>query len=437
MGSNIVVVGLQWGDEGKGKAVDLLSRQADAVVRFQGGHNAGHTLVAGNEKFILHLIPSGILHPNVKCFLGQGVVVSPDALREEITDLERRLGFIRDRIFINHACSLILPTHIQLDLVREHKKGAGKIGTTGKGIGPAYEDKYARRGIRIGDLADWESCRAKLRDLVDYHNFLLASYHETDTVDASKIEQDLEAFSDYVRPMVIDTVNALHDLRAQGKNIVLEGAQGVLLDIDLGTYPYVTSSHTSIGGAVTGSGFGPRDIDGVLGIVKAYTTRVGNGPFPTEQLNEAGRTMQERGAEKGATTGRDRRCGWLDLVALRKAVKVNGVSHICLTKLDVLDGFEEVFSCTEYEDQDGTVFSGDWTADNYEKVIPVYTKHAGWDGPTVNLTEFDALPSAARAYIQFIEDYLQVPVTIVSTGPSRDSTIMRGAVPLTCEPIAG
>lgn len=437
MGSSIVVVGLQWGDEGKGKAVDLLSRQADAVVRFQGGHNAGHTLVAGNEKFILHLIPSGILHPEVKCFLGQGVVISPAALEDEIAALEARLGYIRDRIFINHACSLILPTHIQLDLARERKRGSEKIGTTGKGIGPAYEDKYARRGIRIGDLLDWTNCGAKLRELLDYHNFLLESYFDADSLDPVKIAEDLERFGEYVQPMVLDTVQVLHDLRAQGKNIVLEGAQGVLLDIDLGTYPYVTSSHTSVGGAITGSGFGPRDIDGVLGIVKAYTTRVGNGPFPTEQLNEAGRLMHERGAEKGATTGRDRRCGWLDLVALRKAVKVNGVSHLCLTKLDVLDGFDEVLVCTEYQDQDGNIFSGDWTADSYEKVVPVYTKHPGWNGTTINLTEFDALPSAAREYIQFIEDFLQVPVTIVSTGPSRDSTIMREGVPLSSAPIAG
>ncbi len=418
-----VVLGLQWGDEGKGKVVDLVAQHADAVVRFQGGHNAGHTLVVKNEKFILHLIPSGILHDGVQCFLGQGVVISPDALRGEIMELESRLGPIRDRISIHPACSIILPSHIELDLAREHAKGATKIGTTGKGIGPTYEDKYARRGIRIGDLFDWEQCTSKVRDLVAYHNFLLESYYSTKTVDIHGVEDQLQQFRQFVEPMVRDTTQALRDLRDSGKSIVLEGAQGALLDIDLGSFPYVTSSHTSIGGAITGSGLPPQSIDQVLGIAKAYTTRVGNGPFPTEQSNEIGKLMHSRGAEKGATTGRDRRCGWLDLVALKSAVKVNGVTELCLTKLDVLDGFESVMVCTEYkQDGDGSS-SGYSSKTDLSRVSACYTKLSGWYESTHNLTEFAALPKNAKKYLEFIENCIGVPIKMVSTGPSRAATI--------------
>ena len=424
MGRCIVVIGLQWGDEGKGKAVDLLSRQADAVVRFQGGHNAGHTLVAGNEKFILHLIPSGILHANVKCYLGQGVVVSPDALTSEIQALEERIGYIRDRIFVSHACSLILPSHVCLDNAREKQRNENRIGTTGKGIGPAYEDKYARRNIRIGDLQNWASCRTKLQELLNYHNFLLTSYYHEPACDLEQIEAQLARFAEYVKPMMVDTVSALQAHRSKANQIILEGAQGSLLDIDLGTYPYVTSSHTSIGGAVIGSGLHTRDIDRVLGIVKAYTTRVGNGPFPTEQVNEIGNTMREQGAEIGATTGRDRRCGWLDLVALKRAVTVNGVTDLCLTKLDVLDSFERILVCTGYQASNGSAFDGDWTAEKYEDVQPTYQEMAGWGQPTANLTQRTDLPQNAVKYLRFIENFLDVPIRLVSTGPSRDATVL-------------
>ena len=424
MGFSAVVLGLQWGDEGKGKAVDLLAGKADAVVRFQGGHNAGHTLVVGNEKFILHLIPSGVLNPATQCFLGQGVVVSPAALQSEIAELESRVGPIRERISINPACSIILPTHIRLDHARESAK-KGQIGTTGKGIGPAYEDKYARRGVRIGDLLDWDACKSKIRDLVNYHNFLLTNYYHCEEADASAIERELDEFRAWVEPLIGDTVSAIHELRKQGKSIVLEGAQGALLDIDLGTYPYVTSSHTSVGGALTGSGLGPQGIDHVVGIVKAYTTRVGNGPFPTEQKNETGRRIQERGAEIGATTGRDRRCGWLDLVTLKETVELNGVTEICLTKLDVLDGFEQVLVCTDYQATSSNLNDKHGKTRDLTKVEPCYQEFAGWCEPTANLTTFDSLPRNAKTYIEFIEGYLGVPVGMISTGPARAATIVK------------
>ena len=427
MDSRVVVVGLQWGDEGKGKAVDLLSKKADAVVRFQGGHNAGHTLVVDNEKFILHLIPSGILHPSVQCFLGQGVVVSPEALRTEINDLQVKVGNIRERLFISYACPLILPSHVKLDLVREQYQDSSKIGTTGKGIGPAYEDKYARRGIRIGELLNWDRCRDRIRSLIEYHNFLLNSYYGVRAVNLVQIEDQLLEFREFVKPMLTDTVQVIQGLSREGKRIVLEGAQGTLLDIDLGTYPFVTSSHTTAASAAVGSGLSHQDIDQVLGIVKAYTTRVGNGPFPTEQQNSIGQKMREKGAEKGATTGRDRRCGWLDLVAVKNAVRVNGVTQICLTKLDVLDGFKEILVCTDYESANGCGFSGDWSAENYKHTRPIYTEMKGWDRPTANLQSFEELPQNTLAYLDFIERYLEVPIELISTGPNRESTILKGS----------
>ena len=345
MNKNVVVLGTQWGDEGKGKIVDLLTDQADAVVRFQGGHNAGHTLVIDGKKTVLHLIPSGILRENVLCLIGNGVVLSPEALLTEIAKLEASGVPVRERLRISPACPLILPYHVALDQAREIAKGASKIGTTGRGIGPAYEDKVARRGLRLGDLVCPERFAAKLRDVLDYHNFVLTHYFKVDAVDYQKTLDDTLQMAEQLKPLVADVTALLHNYREQGKRIMFEGAQGSLLDIDHGTYPFVTSSNTTAGGTATGSGFGPLYLDYVLGITKAYTTRVGGGPFPTELFDDVGRHLAEKGHEFGSTTGRPRRCGWFDAVALRQAVRINSVSGLCLTKLDVLDGLDVVKVC--------------------------------------------------------------------------------------------
>ena len=424
MGRNVVVLGTQWGDEGKGKIVDLLTDQAAAVARFQGGHNAGHTLVIDGEKTVLHLIPSGILRENVMCLIGNGVVLSPEALLKEIKGLEDANVPVRERLRLSPACPLILPCHVALDQAREVARGNAKIGTTGRGIGPAYEDKVARRGLRLADLMDAELFAQKLKEVLEYHNFMLQNYYKAEPVDYDTVLADTLAMGEQLRPMVTDVTAMLHDLRKAGDHIMFEGAQGSLLDIDHGTYPYVTSSNTTAGGVSTGSGFGPLYLDYVLGITKAYTTRVGSGPFPTELDCEVGVRLAERGHEFGSTTGRARRCGWFDAVALKHAIQINSISGICLTKLDVLDGLETIKICIGYQDADGNAVTSLNGSEDYEVVTPVYEEMSGWTESTVGAQTVDALPAAARAYIERLEVLCEAPVDIISTGPDRVETIV-------------
>ncbi|WP_339670546.1 adenylosuccinate synthase [Dasania marina] len=424
MSKNVVVLGTQWGDEGKGKIVDLLTDQAQAVVRFQGGHNAGHTLVIGGEKTVLHLIPSGILRENVICLIGNGVVVCPTALLKEIAELEEKSVPVRERLRLSPACPIILPTHIALDQAREIAKGEEKIGTTGRGIGPAYEDKVARRGIRLGDLKHPERFAKKLKEVMEYHNFQLTQYYKVDAIDYQQVYDEIMKMAEQIVPMIDDVNGILHDYREAGKNIMFEGAQGSLLDIDHGTYPYVTSSNTTAGGTATGSGFGPLYLDYVLGITKAYTTRVGSGPFPTELFDDVGKHLAEKGHEFGATTGRARRCGWFDAMALRQAVRVNSVSGLCLTKLDVLDGLETIKICVAYNDADGNPAPAPVDSDDYAKLVPVYEDVPGWTESTLGAQTLEALPAAARAYIKRIEEVVGAPIDIISTGPDRVETIV-------------
>lgn len=425
MGKNVVVLGTQWGDEGKGKVVDLLTDKAQYVVRYQGGHNAGHTLVINGEKTVLHLIPSGILRDNVKCIIANGVVVSPEALLKEITMLEERGVPVKERMAISEACPLILPYHIALDDAREAARGKKAIGTTGRGIGPAYEDKVARRALRVSDLFDAESFAEKLKEVMEYHNFSLVNYYKAEPVDYQKTLDLALSMADLLRDMVIDVGNVLDKARRNGESIMFEGAQGTLLDIDHGTFPYVTSSNTTVGGVSTGSGFGPRHIDYILGIAKAYTTRVGSGPFPTELDCEVGEHLGVKGHEFGATTGRKRRTGWFDAVAMRRAVQINSISGFCLTKLDVLDGLETLKICVAYKDADGnTLEVPPMAAEDYEKVTPVYEEMPGWTDNTFGVTSVDALPQAAKDYIKRIEQITEVPVDIISTGPDRVETMV-------------
>ncbi|MGM0516609.1 MAG: adenylosuccinate synthase [Pseudomonadota bacterium] len=424
MGKSVVVLGSQWGDEGKGKVVDLLTENVGAVVRFQGGHNAGHTLVIDGEKTVLHLIPSGILREGTKCLIGNGVVLAPDALIEEIESLESRGVPASDRLMLSEACPLILPHHVALDQAREHARGEQKIGTTGRGIGPAYEDKVARRGIRLEDIFHRERLAAKLGEVLDYHNFVLRRYFGAEAIDFQQTLDRLLAQAEILAPMVGDVPGTLARMRAEGVNLMFEGAQGTLLDIDHGTYPYVTSSNTTAGGASTGSGVGPLELDYVLGITKAYTTRVGGGPFPTELENEIGERLAERGHEFGSTTGRARRCGWFDAVALRRAVQINSLSGLCLTKLDVLDGMETVQICIGYEIDGERIESAPFAADTYSRCVPVYESMPGWQESTVGVKELDGLPQAARDYIRRIEELTGVPVDLISTGPDREETIV-------------
>ncbi|AAV81180.1 adenylosuccinate synthetase [Idiomarina loihiensis] len=425
MSQNVVILGTQWGDEGKGKIVDLLTDKATMVVRYQGGHNAGHTLVIDGEKTVLHLIPSGILRKNVQCVIGNGVVLSPEALMEEMAMLEARHVPVADRLRISKACPLILPFHVALDQARERARGKEAIGTTGRGIGPAYEDKVARRGLRVGDLFDMKRFGEKLKELVDYHNFSLVEYYKADAIDFDTVLKQCEEFAEVLKPMVIDVPALLDKARKNGESIMFEGAQGTLLDIDHGTYPYVTSSNTTAGGVATGAGFGPRYIDYVLGIVKAYTTRVGSGPFPTELDCEVGQHLGEKGHEFGATTGRKRRTGWIDAVAMRRAVQINSISGFCLTKLDVLDGLEELKICIGYQLSDGSVTEHPpLSAEDYEVVEPIYETMPGWQQSTVGITEHKELPPEALAYIARIEALTGVPVDIISTGPDRKETIV-------------
>ncbi|MDI4660697.1 MULTISPECIES: adenylosuccinate synthase [Cobetia] len=424
MGKNVVVLGTQWGDEGKGKVVDLLTESASAVVRFQGGHNAGHTLVLDGKKTVLHLIPSGILHPGKTCVIGNGVVLSPEALIKEIRELEANDVPVRDRLRLSPACPLILSYHVRLDQAREKARGVAKIGTTGRGIGPAYEDKVARRGLRLGDMLHRERFASKLGEVLDYHNFVLQHYHGEAPVDFQQVLDEAMEMAEELRPMVCDTVDLVHSVRKANENILFEGAQGSLLDIDHGTYPYVTSSNTTAGGTATGSGVGPLYLDYVLGITKAYTTRVGSGPFPTELFDEFGRHLAERGHEFGATTGRARRCGWFDAVALRHAVQINSVSGICLTKLDVLDGLENIRVCIGYRSKDGDVLDNPVDSEGYEAIEPLYQDLPGWSDSTIGVREVDKLPANARAYISFLEEQVGVPIDIISTGPDRNETIV-------------
>ena len=424
MSRNVVILGTQWGDEGKGKIVDLLTEQADAVVRFQGGHNAGHTLVIGGEKTVLHLIPSGVLRAGVQCLIGNGVVLSPEALLKEIDALETSGVPVQDRLKISAACPLILPYHVALDQAREARRGEKKIGTTGRGIGPCYEDKAARRALRLGDLRDPARFAETLEEVLDYHNHVLAHYYGGEQLSLSAVLDEALAHGDRLLPMMADVTSLLHEYRKTQARLLFEGAQGSLLDIDHGTYPFVTSSNTTAGGTATGSGFGPLFLDYVLGITKAYTTRVGSGPFPTELFDETGLRLAERGHEFGATTGRPRRCGWFDAVALRTAVNINSVSGLCLTKLDVLDGLDEISICVGYTSDVGETVSNPIDAVDYENLRPVYETLPGWRDSTVGLKSLDALPETARAYIARIEELVGAPIDIISTGPDREETIL-------------
>ena len=424
MGRTVVVIGTQWGDEGKGKVVDMLTDRVDAVVRFQGGHNAGHTVVIDGEKTVLHLVPAGILREHVRCLIGNGVVVSPRALLEEITMLEASGVPARQRLMISAACPLILPYHVALDEAREKARGEQAIGTTGRGIGPAYEDKAARRALRMDDLLHRERFAAKLGEVLDYHNFVLANYYRAKRLDFQSILDDHMQYADEIGPMVGDVVEALYELHQSGRNMLYEGAQGTLLDVDHGTYPYVTSSNTTAGFSATGSGTGPRCLDYVLGITKAYTTRVGSGPFPTELFDELGAHLAHKGAEFGATTGRPRRCGWFDAVALRRARQINSLSGLCVTKLDVLDGLDQIRICVGYRTPDGDVASVPAGAEAMAEVKPIYEELPGWSEATVGIRDYDALPDNARAYLQRIAEIAETPIDIISTGPDRADTIV-------------
>lgn len=429
---NIVIVGTQWGDEGKGKIVDLLTDRVAAVVRFQGGHNAGHTLVIDGNKTVLHLIPSGILRETVECFIGNGVVLAPDALAKEVSQLEDSGLAVKNRLKISDACPLILDYHVALDQAREVARGNAAIGTTGRGIGPAYEDKVARRGLRAGDLRNLDKFKQQLQSTLAYHNFMLTEYYQAEAVEFEPLWQKCQQYAELIVPMLADIPNLIDQYNRQGKNLMFEGAQGTLLDIDHGTYPYVTSSNTTAGGAAAGAGIGPCQLDYVLGITKAYATRVGGGPFPTELIYDVatdegdtiGKELGTRGREFGATTGRQRRCGWFDAVALRRAGQVNGLTGICLTKLDVLDELAEIKVCTHYLVDGQKTLLPPSSADDYQLVEPCYETLPGWQCSTVGLSSWQALPVEAQQYIQFLEKQMGVKVSILSTGPDRAETLI-------------
>ena len=429
MSRNLVIVGTQWGDEGKGKVVDLLTDEAQGVVRFQGGHNAGHTLVIDGQKHVLRLIPSGILRRDVTCYIGNGVVLSPSALMTEIEELEAAGVDVRHRLRISLACTLILPYHVALDLARETRRGDAKIGTTGRGIGPAYEDKVGRRALRVEDLYAPQTARERIREVMDHHNFLLVHYYKAAPLDPEAVADEMLTLGEKIAPMVTDVSGELADALARGDSLLFEGAQGALLDVDHGTYPYVTSSNCIAGAASAGAGVGPGQLNFVLGIAKAYATRVGSGPFPTELTDAVGKRLSERGHEFGAVTGRPRRCGWFDAVAMKRSVELNGVSALCLTKLDVLDGLETLRICTSYE------FTGDDGSSRRLDRLPsgsaavsrcraIFEDMPGWNENTRGLRDFDALPAAARRYVARLSELAGVPIDIVSTGPDREETIV-------------
>ena len=425
MAKNVVVVGAQWGDEGKGKIVDWLTDHAEGVVRFQGGHNAGHTLVIGGKKTVLHLIPSGILRDKVACYIGNGVVLSPQALFEEIDTLEKMGVSVAARLSISEACPVIMPHHVALDRAREAAKGAGKIGTTGRGIGPAYEDKVARRGIRVQDLLHPERFATKLREVLDFHNFVLKNYLKADTVDFQKSLDEALGYAARIKPLVADVPRLLFEANQAGKSLLFEGAQGTLLDIDHGTYPFVTSSNCVAGAAAAGAGIGPQNLHYVLGITKAYTTRVGSGPFPTELNDDRGAYLAKRGNEFGATTGRARRCGWFDGAALKRAIQINGVSGLCMMKLDVMDGMDRVQLGVGYKMNGVAVDILPFGAELLAQCEPVYEDMPGWTESTVGVTEFEKLPKAAQNYLNRMQEVCGVPIDIISTGPDREQTIVR------------
>ncbi len=424
MAKSVAILGTQWGDEGKGKIVDLLSERVDAVVRFQGGHNAGHTLVIEGEKTVLHLIPSGILQPNVECMIGNGVVLSLSALKTEIDGLQERGVDAVERLKISAACPIIMTYHELIDHVREKARGSRAIGTTGRGIGPAYEDKVSRRGIRFADLLHPQRLESKLDEILDYHNFVLEKYYQVEPLNPSMVLDDALQLGACFSHMLADISGRLHQLRDAGKNILFEGAQGSWLDIDHGTYPFVTSSNTTIGGVCTGAGVGIDAVDYVLGITKAYTTRVGSGPFPTELFDQDGERMAQRGAEVGATTGRDRRCGWLDAVATARMIKVNGVSGLCVTKLDVLDGFAELKICTAYKLNGQLINQVPVDAESWGQLEPVYEVLPGWSEDTRGITDLQQLPDNAQSYLQAISMLCGAPIHMVSTGPERSENIV-------------
>jgi len=424
MGKSVVILGAQWGDEGKGKIVDLLTERVGTVARFQGGHNAGHTLVIGGKKTVLHLIPSGILREGVMCLIGNGVVLSPAALKHEIAELEEQGVEVRSRLKISPATPLIMPYHIAVDQAREIASGAKAIGTTGRGIGPAYEDKVARRSIRVADLMYPSEFPEKVRAAVDYHNFVLTQWLKAAPVDYQQVLDDALAFAEYLRPMIDDVSTLLYDARRNGENILFEGAQGALLDIDHGTYPYVTSSNTTVGGALAGTGVGACDIDYVLGICKAYATRVGGGPFPTELDDEMGETLRKRGNEFGASTGRPRRCGWIDLVALKRATQINAINGLAITKLDVLDGLPSIKVCIAYEYRGKRRELAPLDASGWDECKPVYLEFPGWEEPTSGVRDWAKLPAAARAYLRAVEELSGCHLALVATGADRDDTIV-------------
>lgn len=423
MGKNVVVLGTQWGDEGKGKIVDLLTEKASAVVRFQGGHNAGHTLVIDGVKTALHLIPSGVLRQGVNCIIGNGVVLSIEALLKEMAMLEERGVPVRERLRVSHGCPLILPVHVALDQARESRRGEAKIGTTGRGIGPAYEDKVSRRGVRLGDVFQ-PGFADKVRELMDYHNFVLANYYGVEAIDVDKTLAEVIEQAQSIRDITVNSVGLIHSIREQGGDIMFEGAQGSLLDIDHGTYPYVTSSNTTAGGVATGSGVGPLYLDQIMGITKAYTTRVGSGPFPTELFDDDGKYLAKKGNEFGTTTGRARRCGWFDAVLVKHSIRINSINAICLTKLDVLDGLKTVKVCVGYRDEAGNDVEWPESSEAFARVTPVYEELPGWDESTVGASELSQLPQRARDYIAYLEKAIGAPIDIVSTGPDRIETIV-------------
>lgn len=424
MAKNVVVVGTQWGDEGKGKLVDWLTDRAQGVVRFQGGHNAGHTLVIGGKKTVLSLIPAGILREHVECFIGNGVVLSPEALLKEIDMLESSGISVAVRMRISEACPLILPYHVAIDKAREIARGNDKIGTTGRGIGPAYEDKVARRALRLQDLFHPARFEAHLREVMDYHNFVLTQYFKTDAVDVNGTLDAALSVADRLRPMVADVSRLLHDAHAAGKNLLFEGAQGTLLDIDHGTYPFVTSSNCVAGAASPGSGVGPQQLQYVLGITKAYTTRVGSGPFPTELDDDVGLQLATRGKEFGAVTGRPRRTGWFDAAALKRSIQINGVSGLCVTKLDVMDGLKTVKLCVGYQINGRTTDILPFGADDISECTPIYEELPGWSDSTVGVEQWDQLPRNAQLYLERMAAVCEVPIDVVSTGPDRRETIV-------------
>ncbi|MBO9328062.1 adenylosuccinate synthase [Achromobacter pulmonis] len=424
MSKNVVVIGTQWGDEGKGKIVDWLAESVQGVVRFQGGHNAGHTLWINGKKTILRLIPSGIMHPGVTCFIGNGVVLSPEALLKEIEELEAAGLDVRSRLQISEICPLILPYHVAIDKAREARKGEGKIGTTGRGIGPAYEDKVARRAIRVQDLFNPELFDEKLAEVLDYHNFVLTKYLGAEAVSANEVRDQAMALAPAIAPMVKDVSSNLYAMQQAGQRLLFEGAQGALLDVDHGTYPFVTSSNCIAGAASAGAGVGPQQLDYVLGITKAYTTRVGSGPFPTELVDEIGTRLATIGKEFGSVTGRPRRCGWFDGAALKRSVRLNGISGLCITKLDVLDGLETIQLGVGYRVNGEFRDVLPYGAHAVAQAQPVLEELPGWSESTVGITEYDKLPQAARRYLERVAEVCGVPIDLVSTGPDRNETIV-------------